>query len=69
MAPAGTPKPIIDKINAACERRDQSGRISVKLWTGTGCGSAAMMPDELTIPCGPAICEGAKSSEFAISTA
>ena len=38
MAPAGTPKPIIDKLNAAVNAAIKRPDI-VKQWTDTGCGS------------------------------
>jgi len=45
MAPAGTPKPIIDKINAAVNAAIKRPDI-VKLWTEQGAVPMAMMPDE-----------------------
>src|SRR3954463_14021459 len=45
MAPAGTPKPIIDKINAAVNAAVKRQDI-VKLWTDQGAVPMAMAPDE-----------------------
>src|SRR6266436_5906355 len=45
MAPAGTPKPIIDKINAAVNEAVKRPDI-VKLWTEQGAVPMAMTPDE-----------------------
>jgi tripartite-type tricarboxylate transporter receptor subunit TctC len=45
MAPAGTPKPIIDKINAAVNAAVKRPDI-VKLWTDQGAVPMAMTPDE-----------------------
>jgi tripartite-type tricarboxylate transporter receptor subunit TctC len=45
MAPAGTPKPIIDKINAAVNAAVKRPDI-VKLWTGQGAVPMSMTPEE-----------------------
>lgn len=45
MAPAGTPKPIIDKLNAAVNGVVKRPDI-VKLWTGQGAVPMAMTPEE-----------------------
>ena len=45
MAPAGTPKPIIDKLNAAVNAAIKRPDI-VKLWTGQGTAAMAMTPAE-----------------------
>jgi len=45
MAPAGTPKPIIDKLNAAVTAAVKRADI-VKLWTDQGAVPMAMSPDE-----------------------
>ncbi|TPQ36298.1 MFS transporter [Bradyrhizobium guangdongense] len=45
MAPAGTPKPIIDKLNAAVNGVVKRPDI-VKLWTGQGAVPLAMTPEE-----------------------
>jgi tripartite-type tricarboxylate transporter receptor subunit TctC len=45
MAPAGTPKPIIDKLNAAVNAAIKRPDI-VKLWTGQGAQPMSMMPAE-----------------------
>src|SRR5256886_5156939 len=45
MAPAGTPKPIIDKINAAVNAIVKRHDI-VKLWTQQGAVSMSMTPEE-----------------------
>src|SRR5438045_1383088 len=45
MAPAGTPKPIIDRINAAVNAAVKRPDI-VKLWTDQGAVPMAMSPDE-----------------------
>src|SRR5215216_676461 len=45
MAPAGTPKPIIDKINAAVNAAVRRPDI-IKLWTDQGAVPMAMTPDE-----------------------
>jgi len=45
MAPAGTPKPIIDKINAAVNAAVKRPDIA-KLWTEQGAVPMAMTPDE-----------------------
>jgi tripartite-type tricarboxylate transporter receptor subunit TctC len=45
MAPAGTPKPIIDKLNAAANAAVKRPDI-VKLWTGQGALPMAMTPAE-----------------------
>jgi tripartite-type tricarboxylate transporter receptor subunit TctC len=45
MAPAGTPKPIIDKLNAAANAAVRRPDI-VKLWTGQGALPMAMTPAE-----------------------
>src|SRR5947207_2421646 len=45
MAPTGTPKPIIDKINAAVNAAVRRPDI-VKLWTDQGAVPMAMTPDE-----------------------
>jgi tripartite-type tricarboxylate transporter receptor subunit TctC len=45
MAPAGTPKPIIDKLNAAVNAAIKRPDI-VKLWTEQGALSMSMTPDE-----------------------
>src|ERR1700754_4454740 len=45
MAPAGTPKPIIDKLNAAVNAAVKRPDI-VKLWTTQGAVPMSMTPDE-----------------------
>src|ERR1700716_772705 len=45
MAPAGTPKPIIDKLNAAVNAAVKGPDI-VKLWTQQGAVPMSMSPDE-----------------------
>jgi tripartite-type tricarboxylate transporter receptor subunit TctC len=45
MAPAGTPKPIIDKLNAAVNAAVKRPDI-VKLWTGQGAVAMSMTPEE-----------------------
>src|SRR6195952_4955554 len=45
MAPAGTPKPIIDKLNAAVNAAVKRPDI-VKLWTGQGAVPMSMTPEE-----------------------
>src|SRR4051794_3206696 len=45
MAPAGTPKPIIDKLNAAVNAAIKRPEI-VKLWTGQGAQPMSMSPAE-----------------------
>jgi tripartite-type tricarboxylate transporter receptor subunit TctC len=45
MAPAGTPKPIIDKLNAAVNAAVKRPDI-VKLWTGQGAIAMSMTPAE-----------------------
>src|SRR5437762_670651 len=45
MAPAGTPKPIIDKLNAAVNAAVKRPDI-VKLWTDQGAVPMAMTPEE-----------------------
>jgi tripartite-type tricarboxylate transporter receptor subunit TctC len=45
MAPAGTPKPIIDKLNAAVNAVIKRPDI-VKLWTGQGAVPMSMTPEE-----------------------
>ena len=45
MAPAGTPKPIIDKINAAVNAAVKRPDI-VKLWTAQGAVPMSMAPEE-----------------------
>jgi tripartite-type tricarboxylate transporter receptor subunit TctC len=45
MAPAGTPKPVIDKINAAVNAAVKRPEI-VKLWTGQGAVPMSMTPEE-----------------------
>ena len=45
MAPAGTPKPVIDKINAAVNAAVKRPDI-VKLWTGQGAVPMWMTPEE-----------------------
>src|SRR3981189_3286066 len=45
MAPAGTPKPVIDKLNAAVNAAIQRPDI-VKLWTGQGAVPMSMTPEE-----------------------
>ncbi|MCP3477044.1 tripartite tricarboxylate transporter substrate binding protein [Bradyrhizobium sp. CCGUVB1N3] len=45
MAPAGTPKPVIDKLNAAVTALVKRADI-VKLWTEQGAVPMAMTPDE-----------------------
>src|SRR4029077_8884413 len=45
MAPAGTPKPIIDKLNAAVNAAIKRPDI-VKLWTGQGAGAMSMTAEE-----------------------
>src|SRR6202162_3193404 len=45
MAPAGTPKPIVDKLNAAVNAAVKRPEI-VKLWTEQGAVAIAMSPEE-----------------------
>jgi tripartite-type tricarboxylate transporter receptor subunit TctC len=45
MAPAGTPKPIIDKLNAAINAAVKRPDI-VKLWAGQGAVAMSMSPEE-----------------------
>jgi tripartite-type tricarboxylate transporter receptor subunit TctC len=45
MAPAGTPKPIIDKLNAAVNEAVKRPEI-VKLWTDQGAVAMSMSPEE-----------------------
>ncbi|MES2192876.1 MAG: tripartite tricarboxylate transporter substrate binding protein [Pseudomonadota bacterium] len=45
MAPAGTPKPVIDKLNAAVNAATKRPDI-VKLWTGQGAVAMSMTPEE-----------------------
>ena len=45
MAPAGTPKPIIDKLSAAVAAAVKRPDI-VKLWTGQGALPMSMTPGE-----------------------
>ncbi|MGY8669038.1 tripartite tricarboxylate transporter substrate-binding protein, partial [Bradyrhizobium sp. UFLA05-109] len=45
MAPAGTPKPVIDKLNAAVTALVKRPDI-VKLWTEQGAVPMVMAPDE-----------------------
>jgi len=45
MAPAGTPKPVIDKLNAAVNAAIKRPDI-VKLWTGQGAVPMSMTPQE-----------------------
>jgi tripartite-type tricarboxylate transporter receptor subunit TctC len=45
MAPAGTPKPIIDKLNAAVNEAVKRPDI-VKLWTEQGAVAMSMSPEE-----------------------
>jgi tripartite-type tricarboxylate transporter receptor subunit TctC len=45
MAPAGTPKPVIDKLNAAVNAAIKRPDI-VKLWTGQGAVPMSMTPEE-----------------------
>jgi tripartite-type tricarboxylate transporter receptor subunit TctC len=45
MAPAGTPKPIIDKLNAAVNAATKRPEI-VKLWTEQGAVPMSMTPEE-----------------------
>ena len=45
MAPAGTPKPVIDKLNAAVKAAVRRPDI-VKLWTGQGAVAMSMTPEE-----------------------
>jgi tripartite-type tricarboxylate transporter receptor subunit TctC len=45
MAPAGTPKPIIDKLNAAVNAAIKRPDI-VKLWTEQGAVPMSMTPEE-----------------------
>src|SRR3954453_12436899 len=45
MAPAGTPKPVIDKLNAAANAAIKRPDI-VKLWTGQGAVPMSMTPEE-----------------------
>ena len=45
MAPAGTPKPVIDKINAAVNAAIRRSEI-VKLWTEQGAVPMSMSPEE-----------------------
>jgi tripartite-type tricarboxylate transporter receptor subunit TctC len=45
MAPAGTPKPVIDKLNAAVNAAVKRPDI-VKLWSGQGAVAMSMTPEE-----------------------
>jgi tripartite-type tricarboxylate transporter receptor subunit TctC len=45
MAPTGTPKPIVDKLNAAVNAAIKRPDI-VKLWTGQGAVPMSMTPEE-----------------------
>src|ERR1700716_3354519 len=45
MAPAGTPKPVIDKLNSAVNAAIKRPDI-VKLWTGQGAVPMSMTPEE-----------------------
>ncbi len=45
MAPAGTPKPVIDKLNAAVNAAVKRPDI-VKLWTEQGAVPMSMTPEE-----------------------
>ena len=45
MAPAGTPKPVIDKLNAAVNAAVKRPDI-VKLWSGLGAVPMSMTPEE-----------------------
>ena len=45
MAPAGTPKPIIDKLNAAVNAAIKRPEV-VKQWTAQGAAAMSMTPDE-----------------------
>ncbi len=45
MAPAGTPKPIIDKLNAAVNAAIRRPEI-VKLWADQGAAPMSMTPEE-----------------------
>jgi tripartite-type tricarboxylate transporter receptor subunit TctC len=45
MAPAGTPKPVIDKLNAAVNAAARRPDI-VKLWTEQGAVPLSMTPEE-----------------------
>src|SRR5262245_43224553 len=45
MAPAGTPRPIIDKLNAAVNAAIKRPDVA-KLWTGQGAVAMAMSPEE-----------------------
>jgi tripartite-type tricarboxylate transporter receptor subunit TctC len=45
MAPAGTPKPVIDKLNAAVNAAVKRPDI-VKLWAGQGAVAMSMTPEE-----------------------
>jgi len=45
MAPAGTPKPIIGRLNAAVNAAVKRPEI-VKLWTGQGAVAMSMTPEE-----------------------
>jgi len=45
MAPTGTPKPIIDKLNAAVNEAVKRGDI-VKLWTEQGAVPMSMTPEQ-----------------------
>src|SRR5437763_7963401 len=45
MAPAGTPKPVIDKLNAAVNAAVKRGDI-VKLWTEQGAVPMSMTPEQ-----------------------
>jgi tripartite-type tricarboxylate transporter receptor subunit TctC len=45
MAPAGTPKPVIDKLNAAVNAAVKRPEI-IKLWTEQGAVSMSMTPEE-----------------------
>ncbi len=50
MAPAGTPKAVIDKLNAAVNAVVKRPDI-VKLWTGQGAVPLSMSPEESTNSC------------------
>jgi tripartite-type tricarboxylate transporter receptor subunit TctC len=45
MAPAGTPKPIIDKLNSAINASIKRPEI-VKLWADQGAAPMSMTPEE-----------------------
>jgi tripartite-type tricarboxylate transporter receptor subunit TctC len=45
MAPGGTPKPIVDKLNAALNAAIERPEI-VKLWAGQGAAPMSMTPEE-----------------------